>query len=160
MWSLFRPICAELPGYKRMLPWLAVLAWRQRCLIALCAVAPKCSATASAFFGSCVCPPAAASGSSHGVVWAGWPVERQKRPDGWTSTPRAGSGAAAETTPGSLVCFWFGCLEDVGIAGFEGSYGTVFSCALVVPYYVHACRQPRLPSCSSKRQLARPFPGY
>ena len=26
-----RPTCAELPWYKRMPPWLAVLAWRLRC---------------------------------------------------------------------------------------------------------------------------------
>ena len=68
-WSLFRPICAEQPGYTRMLPWMVVLAWRQRCLIAMCSEAPKCSASALAFVGSCVCLPVAASGSLRGVAW-------------------------------------------------------------------------------------------
>ena len=69
LWSLVRPTCAGLPWYKRMPPWLAVLAWRQRCPIAMCSVAPDCSSTASSHVGSSVCPPAAASGSSHGVAW-------------------------------------------------------------------------------------------
>ena len=72
--SLVRPTRAELPWYKRMPPWLAVLAWRQRCPTALCSVAPECSATASAHVGSCVCLPAAASSSQHGVAWVVGPV--------------------------------------------------------------------------------------
>ena len=28
LWSLIRPMCAELPEYTRMPPWLVVLAWR------------------------------------------------------------------------------------------------------------------------------------
>ena len=46
LWSLIPPTCAELPGYKRMPPWMVVLAWRQRCPVAMCSVAPKCSASA------------------------------------------------------------------------------------------------------------------
>ena len=68
LWLLTRPICAELQGYKRMPPWMVVLAWRQRCPIAMCSVASKCSATAPGYVGSCVCLPAAASGSQHGVA--------------------------------------------------------------------------------------------
>ena len=32
-----------------------------------------------------------------------WPSARQRRPDGWTSTPRASRGATAETTPKALL---------------------------------------------------------
>ena len=101
--------CAKLPWYKRMPPWLAVLAWRQRrpsflhCVI------------------TCRQQRLPTSRSKRRLAWGclgGWPLERQRRPDGWTKTPRANKGAAAKTMPGSLVCFWYGCLEDVGIAGF------------------------------------------
>ena len=54
---------------------------------------------------SSVCLPAAASGSSHGVAWVVGLWKGKRRPDGWTSTPRASRGAAAKTTPGSPVCF-------------------------------------------------------
>ena len=45
----------------------------------------------------------------------------------------------------------------VGGAGFERevSYGTAIDCALVEAYQVSVCRQPRLPTCSCKWQLAR-----
>ena len=48
-----------------------------------------------------------------------------------------------------------------GGAGFERevSSGNAIGSALVVAYYVSACRQPRLPTCSSQRQLARQRPG-
>ena len=46
-----------------------MLVWRQSCPIAICSVAPECSATASPYVGSGVCLLAAASGSSHGVTW-------------------------------------------------------------------------------------------
>ena len=44
-----------------------------------------------------------------------------------------------------------GCLEFVGIAGFERemTFGTVVGCAPVVLNYDCAGRQPRLPTCSS-----------
>ena len=49
----------------------------------------------------------------------------------------------------------------VGGACFERevSYGTAIGCALVVAHYVSGCRQPRLPTRSSQRQLARQRPG-
>ena len=55
-----------------------------------------------------------------------------------------------------LVLSRRGCLEFVGIAGFERemTFGTVLGCAEVVPYYECVGRQPRLPTCSSKQQLA------
>ena len=46
-------------------PWLAVLAWRQRCPIALCSIARMVSAAASSYL-SRHCP-AAASGSTEGL---------------------------------------------------------------------------------------------
>ena len=84
------------------------------------------------------------SRSKRQLAWGclgGWPMERQRRPDGWTSTPRASRGAAAKTTPGSLVCFWYGCLEDVGISGF-------------VRGVLRHCVQLRLRACLSAAALA------
>ena len=48
---------------------MVVLVWRQSCPIAMCSVAPVCSATASPHVGNSVCLLAAASGSSHGLAW-------------------------------------------------------------------------------------------
>ena len=64
------------------------------CPIALCSVAPECSSSA---------PHTSAAAFAYQPRQLAW------RPDGWTSTPRASSGAAVKSTPGSMVCFWYGC---------------------------------------------------
>ena len=47
------------------------------------------------------------------------------------------------------------------VAGFESTfaYCVVVNCAPVVPFHELTCRQPRSPTCSSKRQLAQAVPG-
>ena len=49
-----------------------------------------------------------------------------------------------------------GCPVLMSIAGLERemTYGTAIGVALGVPYYECAEQQPRLPTCSSTRQLA------
>ena len=116
LWPLARPTCAGLPRYKRMPPRSATLATRQRCSAALFSVAQNVPQLRHHMLAAAFANQPQQAAARMGLPGC-WPVERQRRPDGWTSTPRACRRAAAKSTPGSLVCLWYGCLEDV-IAGF------------------------------------------
>ena len=92
LWSLVRPIRAEMPWYKRMPPWMAVLAWRPSVLL----LRQHMSAAAFAYQ-----PQQAAAR----MVLPGCLAFSKANSSGRVDVYSAGKGVTAETTPKPCSCF-------------------------------------------------------